>query len=188
MDVRTPLALAFLTLAGTLGGCSVVNYPPVGGQSAGTNLNEPAPRLAIATALLWATRRYPPVAGESVDHNQPFAFSLPPGIDTVTYRAIARDVAAGNPLAQPVLEGNTDLPTYYVVGVMVRHSDAEVSILCPQFNLGPGTQGEQLYRGVSVEMRGGWRPWQYHTHRTFLVNTADVPERNVVLNEFTPPQ
>lgn len=180
--------LSLLGLAGTssallLGGCmgmGNVNYPPIDGQTATGDLNQPAARHVMATALIYATNRYPPVAeapvGEKVE--QPLAFNLPPGVSDGTYHIIQNDVSERNVTAVALTDRTKDRPVYHVTRVVVRGTDAEVDVLVPRYNLGPGVSGEQMYSGVSLDMRGGFRPWQVISARSFQVTSADLPALN----------
>lgn len=181
-------ATLLLTLAGTcctlmLGGCmgmGNVNYPPIDGQTATGDLNQPAARHVMATALIYATNRYPPVAEKPVGQKveQPLAFNLPPGVSDGTYHIIQGDVSERNVTAVALTERTKDRPVYHVTRVVVRGTDAEVDVLVPRYNLGPGAQGEQMYSGLALDMRGGLRPWQVIAARPFQVTSADMPALN----------
>lgn len=183
MDVRGAVSALIVLAPLALGGCvgvGNVNYPPISGQTAGSDLNQPAAQLAMTAALIWVTRRYPPVNDPmpGADYREPLAMNLPPGVSRTTYLAVERDVSVRNAYARALSAETSNLPTYHVTRVTVRGTDALVDILVPKYNLGPGTSGEQLYMGVSVDLRGGLKPWEYYAHRTFPVNMADVPAPN----------
>ncbi len=178
-----PLALvSAMGMISVLGGClgaGNASWPPIDGQSALDDMNQPAVKNAIATALIWATRKYPPVANPEigVEYTVPLAINLPPGTSSGTYYMVAKDIGMH---AQPMPPEPGNLPVYHIGRVVIRGTDAIVDVLVPKYSIGVGTQGEQLYQGVTIDLRGGFRPWQVVAHRSFAVGSMSVPAANPV--------
>ena len=189
MDVRRPaswlLSAVLLAVPAVLAGCFGAgnsSWPPVEGQTALSDLNQPAVRNVQATALIWATRKYPPAQGQvpGTPYTEPVAINLPPGTSRTSYLMVQDDVSSADSPVLAVRDATEPLPTYHISRVVVRGTDAIVDVVVPRNNLGPGAVGEQRYEKVTLEMRGGLRPWQVVRHRTYAIATADVPELNPI--------
>lgn len=189
MDVRRPahvcVLAAFAGVPALFAGCMGMGnttWPPVEGQTALVDLNQPAVRNVEATALLWATQKYPPAPGlvPGTRYTEPVAINLPPGTSRSSYLMVQNDVSTDESPALAVRDAVEPLPTYHIARVVVSGTDAFVDVVVPRNNLGPGAVGEQRYEKVSLEMRGGFRPWKVVGHRTHPISVADVPALNPI--------
>lgn len=161
-------------LAGCHGGYS--SWPPVGGNTADNNINGGSMPVVMATALRWTARRYPPVAEPEVgmEYDVAFAVNLPPGSSDATYENVVGWIG---PLANPMTPQTESLPTYHVRRVEIRGPVAEVDVVRPVVGLTPGPDGQTVYQGVTVLVRGGQHPWKVESHRVFPLGMMDVPAR-----------
>lgn len=178
MNAKRMMIGGLIAAAALLGGCygGYSSWPPVPGDTAGNNINEGSCPVVMATALRWTARRFPPVAQPEigVEYDVPFAVNLPPGADDDTHDYVVKWTG---PHARAMTRQTEDLPTYHVKRIDLRGPVAEVDIVRPVIAMNPGPDGQPVYQGVTVFLRGGQHPWKVERHRVFPMGLMDVPAR-----------
>lgn len=174
------ICLAAACVAMFLGGC--VGYtaaPKEPNTSIFTDPNAPATRDVAAKAMRWAVYRYPPEGGDgrltgwdtdaSTWEGAPrFVINVPAGTRYEVYERLVRDVGKG----AAMVTLNTDtLPTYHLGRVYVMGDMASVDIIRPVAEMGRGPDQLPVYQGMTIQLRGGLKPWQYVSHKTWSMGS-----------------
>lgn len=178
MNASRIFAAAALGMATLLGGCygGYSSWPPVGGNTAPNDINAGSAPVIMATALRWATTKFPPVPNAEIGefYDVPFAINLPAGSDDDTHDNVVRWIGKN---AHPLTRQTEDLPIYHIKRVDVRGPIAEVDIVHPIIRLTPGPDGQPVYQGVTAILRGGTHPWKVENYRTFALGQMEVPAK-----------
>ncbi|HYE02988.1 MAG TPA: hypothetical protein VD963_07110 [Phycisphaerales bacterium] len=192
MTRTSRLAFPLLAVAAALAALtSCVGYtahPLSKDESAFSDPNSPTAHDVMAVAARWVVRHYPPGGDEgryqifddpgvadTQDHGGRFVLNVPAGMRAATYRRVLSETSR---LALPVTAENIDagLPVYHVGRVWVWGDQAKVDIFKPVSPLGRrGPGGEPLYQAVTVNLRGGFKPWGVTSHHVWTVGALPVP-------------
>jgi hypothetical protein len=178
-------AAAVLTpLCGCVGWAT---YPPVKGADlvARNDPNQPPMDEIMYTSLKWVSEKYPPNFGtpQANEPDQKFAVNLPSGMKPQVYMKI---VGKAGPNAEPLTPATKDLPIYHIVRIRVRGAEANVDVLRPAREFGPGPNGQPVYQGMTVYLDGGWRSWHVVRRAAWEPGVLPVPE--LAFYEPPPPQ
>jgi hypothetical protein len=146
----TFIALITLSAIAGLSGCvGYTSWPPVPG-TAMADPNSPRSTEVMAAALAWIIER------DREGSIEPVAINLPSTMKPKFYRFVAAHAGEN---VEPLSQSNRSLPIYHVAEFHIRGSDAEAIILRPATELGTGPDGEGVYQGYRVELKGGFQPW-----------------------------
>jgi hypothetical protein len=178
-----------LMCAGLMLGCAGHGYsswPEVNNwDSAGDDMNVAPSPEAMATALKWAIRRYPPVANPELGHeyDEPLVINLPPMLRQNVAEDVLRRVGGRAQLATASNSGpDATLPIYHVSRVLIRGANAEVEIIRPVLTIGSNAGGTRLYQAIRLDLLGGFSPWRVTGHQSMAVGQASLPPVTLMEN------
>lgn len=193
--VVSAAAGACLLLA-ALPGC--VGYGSTRGVDTDTvfdNPNSPSVYEVMAVSARWVAVRYPPgddwaaagwtehlvdegatATGGAWGTGEPrYAVNFPPGMRRSVYLSAVKQSGPG---AAPVAVETNHLPIYHVTRARVRGDEATVDVLRPVMGLGAAPGGGAVYQGMTVHLRGGFKPWHVVAHKVWTIGSLPVPELN----------
>ena len=180
---------ALMIGAGLLTACAGHGYsswPEVNNwDSAGDDMNVAPSPEAMATALRWTIRRFPPVANPELgrEYDEPLVINLPPMLRQNVAEDVLRRVGGRAQLATASNSGpDSTLPTYHVLRVLIRGANAEVEIIRPVLTIGSNAGGTRLYQAVRLDLLGGFSPWRVTGHQSLAVGQASVPPVTLMEN------
>lgn len=170
-------ALALLFAPGCVGYHA---YPPIEGYPALSNPNQVNVQTVTVTAMKWVLPRYAPDGTVIWDlpHNpeaQDMAFSvnMPVGVKREVY---LRSVGQMSPNARPLTPETADLPTYHIVRVWIAGDEAKVDLIRPLPDIGASADGSVPTQGLTVNLRGGFKPWHVTAHKRWAVGAMEMPQ------------
>jgi len=148
------------------------------------NPNKPAAVECIRLAVQYVATRYPPGTVEDslvtekgrvqMRAPYPLVVNAPRGMRKSFYTTIVKEVGA---FAEPMTPAarESDLPTFHVASIIMRFNTAQVDVLRPMPELGPGTDGKPVYQTVTVRLEGGMEPWRVVHARAWAPDNVVIP-------------
>jgi hypothetical protein len=188
-------ALGMGALALLSPGCVGYNvYPAMPGEHAFNDPNSPILYKIMAESIRWTNYRYPetdlapampegpapePVPWARPEPKKPaadtpprFAVSLGPGLKREVYQRAVEIIGPG---AVPLTPENAHLPTYYIARVAISGDSATVDLFKPVTGMtGPG--GKPVHQAITLNLRGGLKPWTVTSHKVWTIGALEVPE------------
>lgn len=159
--------LAVSATIALLAGCAgYQTWPSPSGQPSMLRANDAATIDVMAASLQWLIENRPPPSYEG-----PVAINIPEGIRMAHYQGIAGRASSR---AVPVMKDNAHLPTYHVVSIRIRGSDATATMLRPAMEVQPGRWELEKY---TLTLEGGLKPWTVIRPRAW-VGVAEPPSLN----------
>lgn len=162
------LAAAGLAMVVAAGCAGYSTWPPRDGSAGVANPNARPNDQVMLTGLRYVVERYPA-------DSETYALNLPQGLNPRLYKWIADRVGEG---AEPLTTKNQAGPIYHVKEIKVRGSEAQLLVLRPVTEAGPGPHGSMAYQPITITMRGGVEGWHVVRRREWVVGLEETPRLN----------